>query len=91
MSTVVSKASAILEISEYEVMWQGYVEWFGREPSPREIDAAFGELLRGKSSPYWAVGYARAVVRRFEEVEEARSRETQAMLRSLWKRLMSAL
>lgn len=57
----VLNASALLEISEYDIFRLAYRRWYGEMPDERALERLFGAYLFSEVVPLWVTSFARLV------------------------------
>ena len=55
-------AKEALEISDYQIFFDAYRDWYGHEPSGSSLNALFGEYLRSSELPHFVKHFARRFV-----------------------------
>ena len=64
-------AKEALEISEYQIFFDAYRDWYGHEPSGSSLNTLFGEYLRSSELPHFVKHFARRFVASHPEQVQA--------------------
>ena len=62
----ISKAAALLKISEYRLFSEAYLNWFGDRPSENDITSVFAHFKMFGEVPVWADQFARSILNDLE-------------------------
>ena len=58
----ISKAADLLQISEYKLLSEAYLNWFGDRATDNDIATVFSQFMMFGEVPDWASQYARSVL-----------------------------
>ncbi len=64
---LVLDAASVMDISEFQVFEQAYVDWFGDEPMVSEVEASFAVYMFRGEIPTWVRQYARKILKTWPE------------------------
>lgn len=73
-SQLVHKASAWLEISEFQIFVEAWQEWYNEKPSERRLEPYFISFLEDGSVPFWLRNYVRLILDRKDLLARERKR-----------------
>ena len=62
----ISKAASLLQISEYRLFSEAYLNWFGDRASEHDITCIFAQFKMFGEVPIWADQFARSVLNDLE-------------------------
>lgn len=71
---LVSKASAWLGVSEFQIFCNAWQSWYDERPSEKGIELYFIDFLGRKSVPFWVRNYVRVILNRRDLLEEEKKR-----------------
>jgi hypothetical protein len=63
---VLRDAANILDISEYDVLYQAYQHWYGKPAPGTQLNRAFSDYLKTQQPPHWARHYALHIITNYE-------------------------
>ncbi len=58
----ISKAASLLEISEYRLFGEAWLNWFGDRPTEQDITSIFAQFKMFGEVPLWADEFARGII-----------------------------
>ena len=58
----IERAASLLKVSEYRVLTEAYLAWFGDRAEPQDIDELFSQFVMYGEVPVWAHDYAKNVL-----------------------------
>ncbi len=58
----ISKAASLLNISEYRLFDEAYLNWFGDRPKEQDITNVFAQFKMFGEVPIWADEFARGII-----------------------------
>jgi hypothetical protein len=66
----VHKASAWLEVSEFQVFCNAWQAWYDEQPSEKRIEPFFVNFLGQDAVPFWVRNYVRDILNRKDLLEK---------------------
>ena len=72
---LVYKASAWLEISEFQFFCEAWQAWYDEKPSEQRIEPYFIDFLDQHDPPFWVRNYVRFILNRKDLLEKERKRK----------------
>jgi hypothetical protein len=70
----VHKASAWLEVSEFQVFCNAWQAWYDEQPSEKRIEPFFVNFLGQDAVPFWVRNYVRDILNRKDLLEKEKKR-----------------
>ena len=58
----ISHAANLLQVGEFQLLQLAFVDWYGREMTKTESDAAFNAFMLRGQAPAWLRSYARKII-----------------------------
>ena len=58
----IERAANLLNVSEYRLLTEAYLAWFGDRAKQNDIDELFSLFVMYGEVPYWAHDYAKSVL-----------------------------
>jgi hypothetical protein len=82
---VLRDAANILDISEYDVLYQAYQHWYGKTAPGTQLNRAFSDYLKTQQAPHWARHYALHIITNFEAETHAQCKSFGLLGLLLWR------
>lgn len=71
---LVFKASAWLEVSEFQVFCDAWQAWYDEKPPEKRIESYFVDFLGQDAVPFWVRNYVRIIINRKDLHEKEKRR-----------------
>jgi hypothetical protein len=71
---LVYKASAWLEISDFQIFFDAWQAWYNEKPSEKRIEPYYMNFLEQEAIPFWVRNYVRFILNRNDLIKKEKRR-----------------